>query len=149
MKSNYIFEYLNENEFKKLEKSVKKYNMGAYKKLLFDYYPSIKDGKFLGKLVSTNSKEQTETYELKLPTDDMFSKVHGDIILHYMIYKEKNIVLLVTITPESILSEGHKSELTTYKGVMVSKTNAEKDMFKINLLKIYINKDDGRYLFLR
>ena len=35
-----------------------------------------------------------------------------------------------------ILSEGHASELVTYKGVMVSKQHAEKDMFKINLLNM-------------
>ncbi|MGI6329774.1 MAG: hypothetical protein ACOXZR_02820 [Bacilli bacterium] len=136
MVNHYIFEYLNENEFKKLEKSVKKYNMGAYKKLIFEFYPSLKNGKFLGKLVSTNSKEQIDTYELKLPTTDMFSKVHGDMILHYSVYKNKGIILLNTITPEDILAEGHKSELNTYKGVMVSKTNTEKDMFKINLLRM-------------
>ena len=32
MIGSYIFEYLKENEFKKLERSVKKYNMLAYKK---------------------------------------------------------------------------------------------------------------------
>ena len=53
MKGSYIFEYLNENEFKKLERSVKKYNMLAYKKLVFEFYPEMKDGNFLGKLVST------------------------------------------------------------------------------------------------
>ena len=37
MKGTYIFEYLNENEFRKLERSVKKYNMLAYKKLIFDW----------------------------------------------------------------------------------------------------------------
>ena len=42
--------------------------------------------------------------------------------------------MLDTITPEEILSEGHQKELTTYKGVMVSKSHAERDMFKINLL---------------
>ena len=42
--------------------------------------------------------------------------------------------MLDTITPEEILSEGHQKELTTYKGVMVSKNHAERDMFKINLL---------------
>ena len=31
-------------------------------------------------------------------------------------------------------------ELTAYKGVMLSKTHAERDMFKINLLNM-INKD--------
>jgi len=130
----YVFEYKNENEFKKKEKSVKKYNMLAYKKLLFEYYDKLKDGVFLGKLISKNSKENSEHYELTIPTDDMFVKVHGEMVLHYTVYKEKNVVLLETITPEDLLLEGHRSELKTYKGVMISKENAEKDMFKINLL---------------
>ena len=134
MKGSYIFEYLNENEFKKLERSVKKYNMLAYKKLVFEFYPEMKDGNFLGKLVSSNSKDNTKNYELKLPTDVMFAKVHGEMILHYTVYTDKHIVLLTNITPEEILEEGHRAELTTYKGVMVSKTHSEKDMFKINLL---------------
>lgn len=136
MKGNYVFEYFNENEYKKLERSVKKYNMLAYKKLVFEYYPSLKEGKFLGKLVSLNSQEKTKTYELKLPTDDMFAKVHGDMKLHYTVYEEKNVVLLNTLTPEDILSEGHRTELSTCNGVIISKNNAERDMFKINLLKM-------------
>ena len=132
----YIFEYKNENEFRKLERSVKKYNMLAYKKLTFDYYESLKEGKFLGKLISTNSKENTKTYSLKIPTDELFSKVHGDILLHYTVYEEKNVVLLATLSPEDILSEGHRTELSTVNGVIISKNNAERDMFKINLLKM-------------
>ena len=85
MKGSYIFEYLNENEFKKLERSVKKYNMLAYKKLVFEFYPEMKEGNFLGKLVSVNSKENTKNYELKLPTDDLFIRVHGEIVLHYSV----------------------------------------------------------------
>ena len=132
----YIFEYQNENEFRKLERSVKKYNMLAYKKLTFDYYESLKEGKFLGRLIETNSKEHTKTYSLKIPTDELFSKVHGEMTLRYTVYEEKMIVLLETITPEAILAEGHKTELPTYKGVMISKVNSEKDMFKINLLNM-------------
>ena len=135
MKNCYVFEYLNENEYKKLERSVKKYNMLAYKKLIFEYYTDLKNGKLLGKLVSMNSKDKTKTYELKLPTDELFAKVHGDMVLHYTVYEDKKVILLNTITPETILSEGHKSELSTYKGVMVSKSNSDKDMFKINLLR--------------
>jgi hypothetical protein len=60
MEKSYIFEYRDENEFKKKERSVKKYNMLAYKKLLFEYYESLKDGKFLGKLVSKDSKNHTK-----------------------------------------------------------------------------------------
>lgn len=136
MKETYLFDYINENEFKKLERSLKKYNMLAYKKLYFEYYPALKEGNFLGELVSTNSAQGTSTYELKLPTDIMFSKVHGDIKLHYLVYENNKIVMLDKLTPEDILSEGHQSELVTYKGVMVSKEHSEKDMFKINLLNM-------------
>ena len=135
MKQNYIFEYQNENEFRKIERSVRKYNMLAYKKLTFDYYPQIKNGDFLGKLVS--EENNVKHYDLVLPTDDMFVKVHGEIVLHYSVYLDKNIVLLTNITcDDNILEEGHRTELKAYKGVMISKDNPEKDMFKINLLNM-------------
>ena len=138
MNSAYIFEYLDENDFRKKERSVRKYNMLAYKKLTFEYYPSIRNGEFLGELVSQD--KNTKSYELVLPTDEMFVKVHGEIRLHYTVYEDKNIVLLTNITPEGILEEGHRAELTAYKGVMISKANPEKDMFKINLLNMMQNK---------
>ena len=136
MEKSFIFEYLDENDFRKKGRSVRKYNMLAYKKLTFTYYPELRKGKFLGKEVSKNEKDKTVSYELKLPTDELFAKVHGEIILHYTVYLEKNIILLTNITPEGILDEGHRAELSTYKGVMISKTNPEKDMFKINLLNM-------------
>ena len=136
MREAYIFEYVNENEFKKLERSLKKYNMLAFKKLYFEYYPALKEGKFLGEKVSENPEKGTESFELKLPTNVMFSKIHGDIKLHYVVNQSERLVMLVTLTPEDILTEGHQTELTTYKGVMISKANAEKDMFKINLLNM-------------
>ena len=136
MKQSYIFEYLNENDFRKKERSVKKYNMLAYKKLTFEYYPEIRNGNFLGELVAVNKKDKTKDYELKLPTDSLFAKVHGEIRLHYTVYEDKNIILLTNITPEGILDEGHRAELSTYKGVMISKSNPEKDMFKVNLLNM-------------
>ena len=136
MKNAYVIEYLNENEFRKKERSVKKYNMLAYKKLVFDYYPSFRDGIFKGVVISKDGKDGITKYELKLPTDLMFSKVHGDIVLHYTVYENQKIVMLDTLTPEEILSEGHQKELSTYKGVMVSKSHADKDMFKINLLNM-------------
>ena len=136
MKGSFVFEYINENEFKKLERSLKKYNMLAYKKLYFEYYPALKEGNFVGKLVSTNQANGSKKYELKLPTDIMFAKVHGDITLHYYVYDKDNIVMIDTLMPEDILTEGHQSELVTYKGVMVSKEHADKDIFKINLLNM-------------
>ena len=121
MKQGYIFEYQNENDFRKKERSVRKYNMLAYKKLTFEYYPELRNGNFLGKLVK--EEEGMKSYELVLPTDEMFVKVHGEITLHYVVYTDKNIILLTNITPEGILEEGHRAELTAYKGVMISKQN--------------------------
>ena len=140
MNEMYLFEYINENEFKKLERSLKKYNTLAFKKLYFDYYPSLKDGNFLGEVISLNKEKGIATYELKLPTDVMFSKVHGDIRLKYHVYNNQKTVMLDTLEPVEILSEGHQSELVTYKGVMVSKQHSDKDLFKINLLNM-INKN--------
>ena len=134
MKEQYKFEYVNENEFKKLERSLKKYQMLAFKKLYFEYYPALKEGNFLGEKVSKNVEKGTETFELKLPTDIMFSRVHGTFKLHYIVNTKEKVITLVKITPEEILLEGHQTDLTTYKGVMISKQNQEKDMFKINLL---------------
>ena len=136
MEKTYIFEYLDENDFRKKERSVRKYNMLAYKKLTFSYYPELRNGNFLGKEVSKDNIAKTVSYELKLPTDELFVKVHGDITLHYTVYTEKGIILLTNITPEGILDEGHRAELSTYKGVMISKENPKKDMFKINLLNM-------------
>ena len=46
MKGNYIFEYFDEIKFKKCERSLKKYNMFAFKKLIFEFYPKMKEGEF-------------------------------------------------------------------------------------------------------
>ena len=45
----YVLDYINENEFKKLERALKKYNMLAFKKLNFEYYPALRNGKFVDK----------------------------------------------------------------------------------------------------
>ena len=136
MNNNYVIEFLNENEFRKKERAVKKYNMLAYKKMIFEFYPAMRDGNFLGVMTKHSNKNNTSTYELKLPTDIMFNKVHGDIVLHYTVYHNEKIIMLDNITPDDILLEGHQKELTTYKGVMVSKSHAAKDIFKINLLNM-------------
>ncbi len=137
MVDKYKFIYANENEFKKLESSLKKYNMLAFKKLYFEYYPKLKAGIFVGDVVSKN--DNLFDYEVKLPTDALFTKVHGEVKLHYQVNEDTKVVMLITLLPKDILSEGHQSELVTYKGVMVSKEHSDKDMFKINLLNM-INK---------
>lgn len=135
----YVLDYKNENEYKKLERAIKKYNMLAFKKLTFEYYPTLRNGKFLGKFI--NKENNIEYYELILPSDKMFTRLYGKVILHYHVNKKKKIIILDGITPEDIILEGHQSELATYKGIMISKSNAAKDMFKIDLLNLLQNKD--------
>ena len=137
---NYILDYVNENEYKKKEKAIKKYNMLAYKKLIFEYYNDLREGKFQGVCVETDKQNGISKYELKLPTDRMFANVHGPLMLHYSVYEKQRMVMLNTLTPEDVLTEGHMEELTTYKGVMVTNSHKEKDMFKINLFNA-MNRD--------
>ena len=136
----YVLDYVNENEFKKLERALKKYNMLAFKKLNFDFYPALRNGNFQGELIETNKKNNTEKYELKLPSDKMFTQIHGEVKLIYTVHLKEEVVMLEEITPSKILLEGHMSELTTYKGIMISKKNASKDMFKIDLLNMLQDK---------
>jgi len=140
MKS-YVLDYVNENEFRKLERSLKKYNMRAFKKLNFDYYPDLRNGKFPGEIISKNKEASTVTYELKLPSDPMFAQVHGEVKLIYTVYQKEETVMLKEILPKEILLEGHRSELGTYKGIMISKANASKDIFKIDLLNMLQGKE--------
>ena len=114
--------------------------MRAFKKLSFTYYPMMRDGEFPGEVISQNKKAWTVTYELKLPSDEMFAQVHGEVKLIYTVYKKEETVMLKEILPKDILLEGHRSELGTYKGIMISKSNSEKDKFKIDLLNMLQGK---------
>ena len=134
MSNIYIIEYKDENNFRKKERAIKKYNMLAYRKLLFEIYPAIREGNFIGIKLSEDKKEAISKYECNLPTDNMFKKIHGQMTLHYTVYDKEKVVMFDTLTPEDILTEGAHWELTTYKGVPLSKSNSQTDMFKINLL---------------
>ena len=52
---SYVVEYLNENEFHKKERSLKKYNMLAYKKLIFSCVPELRNGNFQGVITNRSS----------------------------------------------------------------------------------------------
>ena len=52
----YVLDYICENEFKKLERALKKYNTLAYKRLIFNYYPALREGNFVGEKISSKMK---------------------------------------------------------------------------------------------
>ena len=145
MNNEYIIEYLNEIKLKKLERSLRKYNMLAYKKLLFYYYPNLKEGKFDGKIIEQNKEAGRTKYELELPADEIFKKIHGHISVIYTVNEKEKVIILETLNPENLLLEGSKNELTTYKGILISKTSREKDIYKINLLNLLSNNSHKSY----
>ena len=138
---SYVVEYLNENEFKKIERSLKKYNMLAYKKLIFDYVPSLRDGNFQGVVVSKNSKEGIVKYELKLPTDRMFSKVHGDIVLHYTLYENQKCLA-------SLQEEGNRKQ-SEYAIVYLQKLLQENHLKMSDFDEMVITIGPGSYTGVR
>lgn len=105
MNNEYKIEYLNEVKLKKLEHSLRKYNMLAYKKLLFQYYPNLKEGKFDGKIIEQNKEASRAKYELELPADEIFKKVHGHISLIYTVNEKEKVIILETLNPENLLLE--------------------------------------------
>ena len=111
----YEFIYENENEFKQLERGVKRLNMIAYQKLLFEIYPNLKNGDL------KQAKKNDNLYEIELPTDTMFSRVYGKYKLVFEII-DKNIKL-IEILPREILLEHLKGNTIFYKGIIVSKNS--------------------------
>lgn len=125
----YEIDYVNETEFKRLEHGLRKFNMIAYKEYAFKYRPKLLAGDFSDAVLNGN------VYEIYLYTDKIFEKVYGLCKLRFQVINKT--VVLLEITPKDILFEGHISELITYyKGIMISKENASKDMFKIDLLNM-------------
>ena len=73
------------------------------------------------------------------PNQDSDDTVHYDIdkfieqLYECKPLKEQEVKFLIEKSKEILLA-GHRSELTAYKGIMISKANAQKEMFKIDLL---------------
>lgn len=141
-KNDFTITYSDEKKYRRLERSIKKYNMLAYKKLVFEYYPSIENGNYVGELIKEDNN--IFTYELVLPTDSIFSKLYGDFKLIYSVNIDEKNIVFETIEPKNILLEGHKNEMTTYKGVMISKEYRDRDIFKINLLNMLENNNERK-----
>lgn len=122
--------YRNENEFNKLVKSLKMYNMLAYKDFIFNIMPKLRAGNLIGENINEN------IYECKLSSSNIFEFVYGKTSLIYEVISDHNIEL-VSLEPSDFLTVGHQSQLYTYKGVPIS---CPKDRFKVDLY-LMMNKE--------
>lgn len=119
---------MSENEFNKLIRAVRTYNMSAYKDFIFKFIPEVKSGKVLGNKISD------EIYEYELPCSDLFKKVHGKLRVLYKI--KGNNIIMVSVEPREILTKCMAKLLDTYKGVVIT---GPKDKFKVDFILKMMN----------
>ena len=123
--SSYLIRYLEgqgENHFNRLLKSLRTYNMMAYKQFHFVFIPKLKEGELLGEIIDGK-------YHYELPSDNLFKKVHGKVEVIYTV--EDNVVTLISLTPEELWNVGFSAMLETYRGVIIK---SSKDKFKVDLV---------------
>lgn len=120
-----MLEIGSEFEYKKVERSLRKINMLAYKKLVFQVIPELKNGDL------STAKKVGDLYEVDLPTDYLFEHVYEKFKLRFK--KEDKKIVLVDITPKEVLLK-FMDGITMYKGVPVPEKNSEKYRFKRDLL---------------
>lgn len=121
----YKVSYTDEYRFSILLKSLKHYNMKAYKDFVFYYLPYMRSGEFLA------DRLEDGTYRQYLKSDPVFEFVHGKLYIYYTV--EDNIITLTKIEPEKFLEVGRKSMLDTYKGCPIT---SAKDKFLVDFFFI-------------
>ena len=111
--------FLDENDFNKKIRAIRRYSMNAYKYWHFKALPILKK----------ESKKEGD-YELELPVNELFKKVYGDVKILFSV--KNGVVILENITPSEMLMSMFMGNLPTYKGIPYRDL---KDKFKIELMK--------------
>lgn len=115
--NNIAIVYIDEVEFNKRIKGLRRSNMRAYKQLL----RILREGEF---------NQEPGKHETELIADEKLKLIYGKILLHYE--TNENYVLLTGITPDNLLLDVYNSKVNYYKGVPIKDS---KDLFKIKLLE--------------
>lgn len=116
LKSTERILFVDENDFIRKYRGLRKYCPRAYKYLIFEIMNKHKYSDKVGK------------YEIELPTDEKFKMVYGQIKLIYT--RTSKAVILEDIKPADIFEDGYMYLLNTYRGVPYRN---EKDKFKIDM----------------
>lgn len=115
-KQTEIVTFVNENDFIKKYRGLKRYCPRAFKYLVFEIMDKHNYSPEIGK------------HEIELPTDSKFKMVYGQIKLIYL--KTEKAIVLENIQPADILKDGYMYLLNTYRGVPYRN---KKDKFKIDM----------------
>lgn len=116
--------YLDYNLYRKLEKGLSRYFRRAYKYLIFEAITKLKlPNKIDG------------IYEVELPTDELFEKVYGKMLLKFSV--KNDIAIIEDIQPREFLLKCFQRDLPVYNGVPY---DTKKDLFKIKMKEIELNE---------
>ena len=117
---------LDETDFKKKLKGLKRYFLKSYKYLTFKITPE---------LIKTGKKDGS--YSVEIPIDDYFKKCYGKLELYFSI--KNDVVILEDLFPREILMQCHMKELPLYHGVPYYQ---KKELNKLKVLEIIYEKKD-------
>jgi len=117
LKKNVVI--LDENDYKKKLKELKKYFMKSYKYLIFQIMPNLI---VLGK--------KDGIYSVDIPIDDLFVKCYGQLKLYFSV--KNDVVIIEDIMPCDILLQCHMKMLPIYHGIPYYQ---DKDLFKLKVLE--------------
>lgn len=111
--------YLDENDFIKKYKGLRRICPTTFKYLCFKFFRN-----------ESLYTKPNGTYVETLPTSKDFVAVHGNVELHYTIKNKK--IIIENLTPEPILLANYEGDMKIYKGIPYMD---EKDKFKIDMYK--------------
>lgn len=116
--------------YEKTLKALSKYNRLAYKKIIFEILPMLRNGELVGTPIAEN------TYKIPLPSSPQFIEVHGEISLVYSIIGDE--LWLRRIEPYEVLMNAHAKLVSVIDGVPIT---SPKDEFKMKLIKARKEQD--------
>ena len=109
--------FVDENDFNKKYRSLRKYCPKSFKYLCFEI------------LKRDNFEQEDGKYLQNIPTFNEFKAVYGQIKLSYSVKNE--VVILENLEPSQFFIDGYKRELDTHKGMPFRNSQ---DKFKINMV---------------
>lgn len=115
---------LDNNLYKKKQRALAKYFRKAYKYLIFEAVPKLKEpGKIDG------------LYQVELPVDDLFVKVYGKLLLKFNV--KNDVAMIEDIVPNDILIACYEKDLPIYRGIPY---DTKKDLEKIKIMEALCEK---------
>lgn len=121
-------------------RALDKYNKLAYKQLLFDILPKLRNGEFIGE---TKDKKN---YKVKLSCDETFKQIHGQLFFTYTVDRKNKVIYLNQIEPFKKLLQLYQKLSKVQNGVPLLN---DADAFKLNLLKYMKGNNNDNKWFTR